>query len=266
MPVLVHDGEHDGDVPEVLSLYLRHKCLTVEGIVGVFDCLRSEAGDGGGRPSSDGPFVLVDGDTDPGVTVGPVVPTRQVRAALHSYGELGRAAVRVQAGEQREADGWRTLLEVTSVSTGSHISYSPSHHRARDWRWTRGCWPTCCTHLVVTLRTERELLQRGGRRPATGHAGVGGVLPGAGGQAGEEGLLGLGGHHAVLPGGQVDCVGPGVRLAGAHPAVVGQVDSRLLCRPVQSSGQFPLLQLLACSDSQTVSRGTERSISHVCSV
>ena len=34
-----------------------------------------------------------------------------------------------------------------------------------------------------------QLLERAGRRPAAGHAGVGGVLPGAGGEAREEGLL-----------------------------------------------------------------------------
>ena len=109
MSVLVHHGEHHGDVLQVLPLYLGHEGLTVEGVVGVLDSLCPEVGDGGGRSSSDGPLVPVDGDTDPGVAVSPVVPAGQVRAALHSDGELGRGGVRVQAGQQREADGGRAL-------------------------------------------------------------------------------------------------------------------------------------------------------------
>ena len=39
-----------------------------------------------------------------------VVSAGQVGAALHADGELGGAGLGAQAGQQREADGGRTLL------------------------------------------------------------------------------------------------------------------------------------------------------------
>ena len=61
------------------------------------------------------------------------------------------------------------------------------------------------TSQLVSIRlsgqTSPNLLQRGGGRcSAAGHARVGRVRPGAGArQAGEERLLGLGGHHTWTP-------------------------------------------------------------------
>ena len=95
--------------------------------------LGPELGDGAGGSPPQGPPVSVDHHTHPGVTVSPekqmtilsrtshtfyedmtvynppVVSAREVCAALHPNGELGRGGGRVQAGQQREADGGRAL-------------------------------------------------------------------------------------------------------------------------------------------------------------
>ena len=75
VPVLVHDGEHHGDVLHVLPGQLRDEGLAVEGVVGVADGLGPEGGDGGGWPPPQGSPLSVDTDADPGVTVGSIVAT-----------------------------------------------------------------------------------------------------------------------------------------------------------------------------------------------
>ena len=108
VPVLVHHGEHHRDVLHLHLLYVRDEGLTVEGVVGVTDGLGPELCDGRGRPSPQRSPVPVDGDADPGVTVGPVVPARQVCTTLHTNDQLG-GGVWSHAGQHREADGRRTL-------------------------------------------------------------------------------------------------------------------------------------------------------------
>ena len=48
MSVLVHDSQHHRDVLHLSPLQVCDKCLAVEWIVGVFDGLGPELGDGGG--------------------------------------------------------------------------------------------------------------------------------------------------------------------------------------------------------------------------
>ena len=51
----------------------------------------------------------------------PVVSARQISATLHSNGELRRVGVRVQAGQQGEADGGRTLGGGGCLSNGGRL-------------------------------------------------------------------------------------------------------------------------------------------------
>ena len=163
-----------------------------------------------------------------------------------------------------KVEGWRSGLTFSSAGTGLEVEETLLADLLSQ-----------SVSRQLTLGDLNLLERRGGRGSAAGHAGVGRVLSGAGaGQARQERLLGLRRHHTwtprcyhssittvkipqyftslttvilatlltVLSGWEVDGVSPGVGLAWS--TVVGQVHA-LLPRAVQSSRQFPLLQVLS---------------------